>query len=141
MVKRPLRPVKDWELNYTAINLVFKVKNFSYQSGGEDAPLMTAVMSRQQRARRAWHLLHKSTTYLILRETPWGTPTLTVAPRMLCRLIFLSAPYSTTVPKKPDLQPGKKAKSLPLHMTRQKYRGCDCFCCSNSNMLQIKDRK
>lgn len=43
------------------------------------------------------------TTYLILRETPWGTPTLTVAPRMLCRLIFLSAPYSTTVPKTPDL--------------------------------------
>lgn len=39
MVKSTLRPVKDWELNYTAINLVFKVKNLSYQSGREDGSL------------------------------------------------------------------------------------------------------
>lgn len=46
----------------------------------------------------------KTVLYLILRDTPWGTPTLTVAPRMLWRLILVSAPYSTTVPKNPDLQ-------------------------------------
>lgn len=54
------------------------------------------------------------TTYLILRETPWGTPTLTVAPRMLCRLIFRSAPYSTTVPKKPDLRPDRKQSHIQI---------------------------
>ena len=43
-------------------------------------------------------------TYLTLRETPWGTPMLTAAPRTLCLEILLSAPYSTTVPKKPALQ-------------------------------------
>lgn len=42
--------------------------------------------------------------YLILSVTPWGTPTLTVADRTLCRLIFLSAPYSTTVPNQPVLE-------------------------------------
>lgn len=41
--------------------------------------------------------------YLILSVTPWGTPTLTVADRTLCRLIFLSTPYSTTVPNQPVL--------------------------------------
>lgn len=45
-----------------------------------------------------------NSTYLTLRETPWGTPTLTTAPKTLCLEIFLSAPYSTTVPKKPALQ-------------------------------------
>lgn len=42
-------------------------------------------------------------TYLILRETPCGTPMLTVAEITLCVLIFLSAPYSITVPKNPVL--------------------------------------
>lgn len=46
--------------------------------------------------------------YLILSVTPWGTPTLTVADRTLCRLIFLSAPYSTTVPNQPVLQREQK---------------------------------
>lgn len=40
---------------------------------------------------------------LILRETPWGTPMLTVAAKTLWRLILRSAPYSTTVPKNPVL--------------------------------------
>lgn len=42
--------------------------------------------------------------YLILSVTPCGTPMLTVADRTLCRLIFLSAPYSTTVPNQPVLE-------------------------------------
>lgn len=42
--------------------------------------------------------------YLIFSVTPWGTPMLTVADRTLCRLIFLSAPYSTTVPNQPVLE-------------------------------------
>lgn len=41
--------------------------------------------------------------YLILRVTPCGTPMLMVADRTLCRLIFLSAPYSNTVPNQPVL--------------------------------------
>lgn len=45
-----------------------------------------------------------SWTDLIFKETPWGTPTLTVAPKTLCLEIFLSAPYSTMVPKKPALE-------------------------------------
>lgn len=62
-----------------------------------------------------WEIGTTSYTYLILRETPWGTPTLTVAPRTLCRLIFLSAPYSTTVPKNPDLhQKRKVTTTLPI---------------------------
>lgn len=50
------------------------------------------------------HAKDRTVTYLTLRETPCGTPMLTVAPRMLWLEIFLSAPYSTTVPKKPALQ-------------------------------------
>lgn len=46
----------------------------------------------------------RSWTDLIFKDTPWGTPTLTVAPKTLCREIFLSAPYSTMVPKKPALE-------------------------------------
>lgn len=66
-----------------------------------------SAMATELWRKTLWYLHqtgHRGLTYLILRETPWGTPTLTVAPRTLCRLIFLSAPYSTTVPKNPDLQ-------------------------------------
>lgn len=50
---------------------------------------------------------------MTLRETPCGTPTLTAAPRTLCLEIFLSAPYSTTVPKKPALQDAECGRQCP----------------------------
>lgn len=53
---------------------------------------------------RGKHACENKITYLTLRETPCGTPMLTVAPKTLWLEIFLSAPYSTTVPKKPALQ-------------------------------------
>lgn len=51
-----------------------------------------------------WNKELRSWTDLIFKDTPWGTPTLTVAPKTLCLEIFLSAPYSTMVPKKPTLE-------------------------------------
>lgn len=59
--------------------------------------IMEIMVSLCNKELRSW-------TDLIFKDTPWGTPTLTVAPKTLCREIFLSAPYSTMVPKKPALE-------------------------------------
>ena len=73
---------------------------------------MTAVVSTRDYTASLGSCIsaHDEVVYLILSVTPWGTPMLTVADRTLCRLIFLSAPYSTIVPKKPDLTQRKEAQ-------------------------------
>ena len=67
---------------------------------------MTAVVSTRDYTASPGSCIsaHDEVVYLILSVTPWGTPMLTVADRTLCRLIFLSAPYSTTVPNQPVLE-------------------------------------
>lgn len=82
------------------------------------APICNAQPRAQRRIRRGSdeRLQESRNTfwdgqYLILSVTPWGTPTLTVADRTLCRLIFLSAPYSTTVPNQPVLERGQSGNT------------------------------
>lgn len=70
-------------------------------------PLTSAHAAQKQRHTEELTLIPaeqgSGSTYLTLRDTPCGTPMLTAAPKTLCREIFLSAPYSTIVPKKPAL--------------------------------------
>lgn len=66
--------------------------------------------------------------YLTLRETPCGTPMLTAAPRTLWLEIFRSAPYSTTVPKKPALRAaGHNQQARAMVMQSGGQRGLDPF--------------